>query len=128
ATDVLAFLKKNGKPSTAAIYKRHGSGDNVYGVLTSEMAKLLKKIKIDHALAMELWKSGNAEARVLALQIADPAKVTSAEAERLLEGSRSRFVSGYLAMLLAKSPVAQGKMKEWMASKDEFVSETGYTL
>lgn len=38
--DILATFKTLGKPQTAAIYKRHGSGDNVYGVLTSEIAKI----------------------------------------------------------------------------------------
>ena len=61
--EVLSTLKRLGKPQTAAIYQRLGSGDNVFGVLTSEIAKLQKKIKADHALAMELWKTGNAEAR-----------------------------------------------------------------
>ena len=76
AKEILATLKQLGKPQTAAIYKRHGAGDNVFGVLTSEIAKLQKKIKVDHALAMELWKTGNAEARVLALQVAAPEKLT----------------------------------------------------
>ncbi len=44
AQDILGTLKKLGKPQTAAIYKRHGAGDNVFGVLTSEIAKLQKKI------------------------------------------------------------------------------------
>lgn len=59
--DILAILKTLGKPQTAAIYKRHGSGDNVYGVLTSEITKIEKKIKVDHALATELWDTGNAD-------------------------------------------------------------------
>jgi hypothetical protein len=62
--EVLATLKKLGKPQTAAIYRRHGSGDNAFGVLTSKIAKLQKKIKVDHALAMELWKTGKADARL----------------------------------------------------------------
>ena len=37
AKDILATLKPLGKPQTAAIYKRHGSGDNVFGTLTSEL-------------------------------------------------------------------------------------------
>jgi hypothetical protein len=59
AEEILATLEKLGKPQTGAIYRRHGSGDNVFGVLTSEIARL-QKIKVDHALAMELWKTGNA--------------------------------------------------------------------
>ena len=31
AREVLATLRTLGKPQTAAIYKRHGSGDNVCG-------------------------------------------------------------------------------------------------
>jgi len=29
--EVLSVLKKAGKPQTAAIYKRYGTGDNVFG-------------------------------------------------------------------------------------------------
>ena len=72
ATQILASLKKSGKPQTAAIYKHYGTGDNVFGTLTSEIGKLQKKIKVDHALALELWKTKNAEARALALEVADP--------------------------------------------------------
>ena len=85
AREILATLKNLGKPQTAAIYKRHGSGDNVFGVLTSEIARLQKKIKVDHALALDLWKTGNAEARVLALQVADPERLSRADADGLLK-------------------------------------------
>lgn len=61
ARDVLGMLEKLASPRTAAIYKRHGAGENVFGVLTSELARIRKKIGVDHALAMELWKTGNAE-------------------------------------------------------------------
>ena len=79
AQDILTTLKKAGKPQTAAIYKRHGSGNNVFGTLGSEIGRLQKKIKVDHALATELWKAGNAEARILSLQVADATKVTKTD-------------------------------------------------
>ena len=128
AQEILATLKKLGKPQTAAIYKRHGSGDNVFGVLTSEIAKLQKKIKVDHALAMELWKTGNAEARVLALQVADPEKLTRADADGLLKDGPVRFVGCYLSGLLARSPIAEETMRAWMKSPDEFTREMGYGI
>src|SRR6266404_582560 len=128
AQEILSTLKKLGKPQTAAIYKRHGSGNNVFGVLTSEIAKLQKKIKIDHALALELWKSGNAEARVLALQIADPHKLTRADADGLLKDGPVRFIGYYLSGLLARSPIAEETMRAWMKSPDEFRREMGYGL
>lgn len=124
----LATLEKLGKPQTAAIYKRHGSGDHVFGVLTSEIGKLKKKIKVDHALAMELWKTGNVEARVLALQVADPAKVTRADADRFVKDGPVLFLGCYLAGLLARSPVADETMRAWMRSPQEFSREMGYGI
>ena len=126
--EVLATLKKLGKPQTAAIYQRHGAGDNVFGVLTSEIALLRKKIKVDHTLAMELWETGNAEARVLALQIADPENVTRTDADRFVKDGPVRFVGCYLAALLGRSPIAEATMRAWMKSRDEFRREIGYGI
>lgn len=128
AQEILATLTKLGKPQTAAIYRRHGSGDNVCGVLTSELVKLQKKIKIDHALAMELWKTTNAEARALALKVADPEKVTRADADRFVKDGPVRFVGYDLADLLARTPVADDTMRAWMKASDEALREMGYRL
>jgi 3-methyladenine DNA glycosylase AlkD len=125
---VLATLKKLGKPQTAAIYRRHGSGEQVFGVLTSEIAKLQKKIKVNHALALELWKTGNAEARVLALQVADPEKLTRSDADGLVQDGPVRFIGCYLSGLLARSPIAEETMRAWMKSPDEFHREMGYGI
>jgi 3-methyladenine DNA glycosylase AlkD len=128
AQEIVTTLEKLGKPQTAAIYKRNGSGDKVFGVLTSEIAKLQKKIKIDQALAMELWKTGNAEARILALQVADPAKLTRADADGLVEDGPVRFVGCYLSGLLARSPIAEKTMRAWMKSAGEERREMGYGI
>ncbi|MCM2316392.1 MAG: DNA alkylation repair protein [Thermoanaerobaculia bacterium] len=128
AREILATLEKLGKPQTAAIYRRHGSGEKVFGVLTSEIAKLQKKIKVDHALALELWKTGHAEARILALLISDPQKLTRADANRLVKDGPVRFVGCYLSGLLARSPIAEKTMGAWMKSPDESVREMGYGI
>jgi 3-methyladenine DNA glycosylase AlkD len=126
--EVLTTLEKLGKPQTAAIYRRHGSGEHVFGVLTSEIARLQKKIKINHAFAMELWKTGNAEARILALQVADPGKLTRSDADGLVQDGPVRFVGPYLSGLLARSPIAEGTMRAWMKSPDESRREMGYAI
>jgi 3-methyladenine DNA glycosylase AlkD len=128
ATEILTTLKKAGKPQTAAIYKRHGVGDNVFGTLTSEIGKLQKKIKVDHALALQLWKTGNAEARMLAVQVADPAQVTRALAETFVSEGPVRFLWTYLAALIGRSPIADKTMRDWMKSADEETREMGYNI
>lgn len=126
--DILATFKTLGNPQTAATYKRHGSGDNVYGVLTSEITKIKKKIKVDHALAMELWNTGNAEARLLALLIADPARMSRADADALVKDGPVRFLGCYLSELLARGSIADATMHTWMKSKEEFRREMGYGI
>lgn len=128
AQDVLSTLKRLGRPQTAAIYTRHGSGDNVYGVLTSEIAKLKKAIKVDHALALELWASGNAEARILALQVADPEALTVREVDAFVDDPQARFLACYLSDLLARSPAGRKRMAAWMKSPKESRREVGYGL
>ena len=126
--EILTTLKQRGKPQTAAIYRRHGAGEDVFGALTSEIDKLRKKIKTDHALAMDLWKTGNTEARVLALGIADPAKLTRTSADALLADGPVRFLGCYLAALVAKSPIADETMRAWMKSPDALFREMGYAV
>lgn len=128
ASDVLATLQKLGKPQTAAIYKRHGSGENVFGTLTSDIAKLQKKIQIDDALAQELWKSGNAEARILSVLITDPAKLTRAKAEEMVGSDQVHYLNCYLSVLVARSPVADEAMRAWMESPEESHGEIGYGI
>ncbi|HXT68244.1 MAG TPA: DNA alkylation repair protein [Vicinamibacterales bacterium] len=128
SSEVLATLKKLGKPQTAAIYKRHESGDNVFGVLTPELVKLRKTIKVDHALSQDLWRTGNAEARILALQIADPAKLTRSAMDKVVEESSAWFFGPYVAELVARSPIADDTMRAWMKSKDESFRQIGYGI
>jgi 3-methyladenine DNA glycosylase AlkD len=128
AQEIVRTLEKLGKPQTAAIYKRHGSGDNVFGVLTSEIARLQKKIKVDQALALDLWQTGNAEARILALQVADPNQLTRPAADALVTDGPVRFLGSYLSELVARSPIADEAMRAWMKSAHESTREMGYSL
>ncbi len=125
---VIAALERAGKPATAAIYRRHGAVDPVLGVPFAEIGKIRKKLRVDHALARALWASGVAEARVLALQVADPEVLTRAEAEDFLAAPGSRFLTGYLASLVAKAPFAASALGPWTRARDEATRELGYTL
>lgn len=126
ATEIVTTLKKNGKPNTAKIYRRHGAGENVYGTPFAVLNKLSAKIKTDHALARELWKTGNIEARCLAAMIADPAKMTSAEADAWVREANFKMVGGYVAGVVAKTPFGLEKMRRWMKAKDEKTLIAGY--
>lgn len=51
------------------------------------------------------------------LQVADPSRLTRADANGVLEDGPVRFVGCYLSGLLALSPIAEETMRDWMNSK-----------
>jgi 3-methyladenine DNA glycosylase AlkD len=65
-------LESLGTAQNRKVYPRHGVGENLFGVSFADLGKLTKQIKKDHALALQLWQTGNHDARILATMIADP--------------------------------------------------------
>ena len=73
AKDVLVQLKALGSEQTKKTLLRHGAREPFFGVKVADLKTLQKKIKTDHALALDLYASGNSDAMYLAGLIADPA-------------------------------------------------------
>ena len=85
--ETMTTLEKAGKETTRKTYRRHGAGEILFGVSFADLGKLQKKIKRDHALACQLWTTGNEDARMLALMIADPEQATEKELDARAESS-----------------------------------------
>lgn len=125
--DTLAELSRLGSPTTKRTYERHG-GDGVFGVSFAHLGKIAGRIKRNHALALALWQSGQPEARILALMVADPAALTADQAEQWARDIRWHVLVGYLAALVGRSSHADAKMHSWMRDPAELVRESGYSL
>lgn len=126
--ETIQQLKKLGKASTVKTYKRHGCGENVYGVSFADLHKLQKKIKTDQKLAEQLWDTSNVDARSLALMIADPNQLTFELAEKWMNTADFYLFSFTLCPLLAKTAFAKKAMQKWIKSDKEFVKATAYML
>jgi 3-methyladenine DNA glycosylase AlkD len=124
---VMTELKRLGTAQNIKIYKRHGAGDNLFGVSFANLNTLKKKIKLDHELALALWESGNTDAQTFATMIADPNRLTPSVADKWVKSIRYYLLSDLLAGLVARTPLAEKKMPQWMKAKAEFVRATGYT-
>lgn len=124
--EAMAELKKAGTAQNVKIYRKHGAQGELYGVSFAELGKLAKKIKTDHNLAVELWESGNVDARILATMIADPDKLTAAQADRWVKDVDYYVLGDSLASLVARSAIGPGRIKKWSKAKAEFVRSTGY--
>ena len=126
--ETLDTLKSLGKEQTRKTYRRHGAGEDVYGVSTPDLKSLQKKIKVDQALAGELWRSGNHEARILATMIADAKKIDGETLDAWASGLDNYIETGYLAGLAAKSPAAREMMERWIESDGEWIASAGWTV
>jgi 3-methyladenine DNA glycosylase AlkD len=124
----MAALEKAGSEQTRKTYARHGVTAPMFGVSFATLKTMVKQIGVDHALARELWNTGNHDARTLAVKVADPAKVTPAELDRWARGMRVRSCGGYVPSLAGESPHGPKKAREWLAAKDETMRVNGWTL
>ena len=92
--EVLAELESLGTEQNRKIYARHGATGAMYGVSYANLYKLQKRIKTDHALADQLWATGNHDARILATLVADPAAFTAKQLDDLQARARKSRESG----------------------------------
>lgn len=126
--EVMRVLESLGSEQTRKTWARHGAKGPMFGVLFGELFKLMKKIDVDHALALELWDTGNVDARNLAMKIVDPARITPAQLDRWAVENPMRMCSLYIATIAAESPHARTKLREWLRSSDEQLVASGWTL
>ncbi len=83
--EAITRLKTLGNERMRAQNTRHGAGGNQFGVRLGDIRKVAKKIKTDHALAMKLWETGNIDARLLAILVMEPGKLTAAELDAMVK-------------------------------------------
>ena len=124
----LAKLEACGSAQTRKTYGRHGVRGPMFGVSYQHLGALKKAIKTDHALAVELWASGNHDARILATMIADTAILTGSLIDRWLKEVDNHVQGGAFSTLVAASPLALKKAEKWRASKRELISCCGWSV
>jgi 3-methyladenine DNA glycosylase AlkD len=126
--EVLRQLEKLGTAQNRKVYARHGVSGPAFGVSYADLGKLKKLIKVDHALAEELWESGNHDARILATMIADPARLTAAKLEAWGRDLGNYVLADALSGLAARSDAAPQLMRKWIASAQEWTGAAGWNI
>lgn len=126
--EAMSALEKAGSAQTRKTWARHGAQEPMFGVSFAALKALVKRIGVDHDLALALWETKNHDARLLAIKIADPARVSSAELDRWARETRMRMCGSYVAMLAAESPHGSAKARAWLASSDARLRESAWPL
>src|SRR6185369_3349689 len=80
--ETMKALEAAGSAQTRKTYARHGAQEPMFGVSFATLKTLVKRIGVDHELALALWDTKNHDARTLAMKIADPARIRPADLDR----------------------------------------------
>jgi 3-methyladenine DNA glycosylase AlkD len=102
---------------------------NVLGLTTPFIKAAAKKHKRDHSLALELWRSGIFEARILAAFIADPKQLKISIANQWVrEFDNWAICDGVCIHCFRDTPYAHELIGKWVKRKEEFVRRAGFSM
>ena len=124
--ETMLELEALGTEQTRKTWCRHGAAEPMFGVKFGDLAKIQKRIKVDHALAGELWKSGNHDARLLACMVADASAVTEKELKAWAASVKDSSTADALAALVSRTSVAAKLREAWLA--DAKLRRAGWAL
>ncbi len=126
--EVMLELSKFGNEQTKKIFTRHGAREPFYGVKVGDLKTLVKKIKTDHKLALELYETENSDAMYLAGLIADENLVTWEELQNWVKKAYWYMLSEYtVAWLAAESHHGWKLALEWIESTEEGIASAGWS-
>ncbi len=127
-SEVMAALEAAGTAQNRKVYARHGAAEPMFGVSYAELGKIAKPIKTDHALARQLWDTGNHDGRVLALRVADPAALDERLARRWLRDVDNYILAEGLGGLCSQSSHARTLSDSWRDDSDEWPASVGWFI
>ena len=126
---IILQLKSQASPDNVAGMTRYGiKGGEMLGISMYTLRDMAKTIPKNHKLALELWKSGIHEARILASLVDEPEKVTDEQLERWVADFDSWDVGDQVSALIAQTPFVIRKIHEWSARDEEFVKRAAFSL
>jgi len=128
--DVLDKLQSKAQPEQLKGMAKYGmTVEQRLGVSVPDMRKLAKEVGKDHKLALDLWRTGIAEARIVAGMIDDSTKLTEEQMEDWVKGINSWDVCDQVCMnLFEKNQLAWKKIGDWSEREEEFVKRTAFSL
>lgn len=127
--EALKRLKALGNATVRAHNLKSGAGDNQFGVKLGDIRKLAAEIKTNHALGLELWASGNIDARLLAILLITPKKLSKTEMDELVRTAGFAQVADWLsAYVLKEHPDKEALRQGWMTATDRWAARAGWSL
>ncbi|MCZ2829007.1 DNA alkylation repair protein [Modestobacter sp. VKM Ac-2986] len=113
----------------ADIRRVNAAHGDEHGVNLGALRALAKRLRTQHELARELWVTGDAAARLLAVLVCRPKAFPRDELDAMLRGARTPKVQDWLVgYVVVKSPHAEELRVSWLTDADPVVASAGWAL
>ncbi|MFO1449829.1 MAG: DNA alkylation repair protein [Opitutaceae bacterium] len=128
AKSILEEIRPLGSDSYKRVMVKHGVKEPFFGVKISELQKIVKRVKKDYQLALDLYDTGNYDAMYLAGLIADDEKMTRKDLQRWVEKAYCRGLTGAtVAWVAAGSPQGWAAALDWIEDKAPLIASAGWS-
>lgn len=125
---VMEQLEQLGSEQTKRTLINHGAHEPLFGVKVGDMKKLVKHVKGNHELALQLYASGNYDAMYLAGLSVNPKLMTKeALTEWVNQASWSAPAEYTVAWVTAESDYALELARQWIEDEREMVAVCGWS-
>ena len=127
---VLSWLRRTGSQAGRDGMARFAiPSDRAFGVPVGALRQQARRLGINHELAAGLWETGWYEARMLAVFVDEPARVTSAQMDRWCRDFDNwAIVDTACFHLFDHTPHAWRKVALWAARRGEFAKRAAFAL
>lgn len=127
AQEILDEIRPLGSDSYKRIIFKHGVKDPCYGVKISDLQKIVRRVKKDYELALDLYDTGVYDAMYLAGLIADDAKMTKKNLKHWLANAYCRPLCGWTVAWVAAGSLYGWELSlEWIEAKKSLTAVAGW--
>lgn len=127
--EAMARLHSLRNESTWKLNEKNGAAGQQFGVKHGDIRTVAKIIKKDNALALQLWNSGNVDARLLAILIITPKALTMADIDRLIRTNAFLWVSDWFnSYILKQHPDKETLRLRWANEIHPMVARAYWSL
>lgn len=127
--EIMKQLESLGNEARRAHNTKNGAGDNQFGVPMGDIRTLAKKIKTNHGLALELWKTANIDAQFLACLLIKPKELSAGEMDKIVRSVTFVHVADWLNSYVVKQhPDKESLRQGWMTTDDPMAARAGWSL
>lgn len=123
---ILGELHELGQENIRLIHLNHGAHEPCLGVRIGDMKPIVKRIKMDYRLALDLYDTGVYDAMYLAGLVADDARMTREDLEKWVRQASRPLAIYTVAWVASGSPAGLDAARAWIDDPDEIVAAAGW--